>query len=570
VKDSKTSGDSPESCGNSVSFPEHAGESLDNSPPIPASQDPNFLSKHGISQRVADQRPYLIWTSPEELKTYCRDLPMGARQHASKVANQSPTGIIICRSFGGGSLGDVNPVYPLTYLPELRPDEPVVTSGHWQAHPTIYPTRDNWPTYPTTGKPLAKRFVLEFEKAEAHIKKHHGGVNVEDVHWTPSIGKYVFFPGKGARMIDVHPSALPSLFTARRIYFGMEGCLKADAMYSYLEATGQDDEQSVISGASVTLCDADELVNVVELFLTFVYRTSGLPSPEIVLVPDADHSKNPLVRQQALLLRSTLRRLGLAACIAAPPPCTPGKGRHTHPDCLDPDAKCPWNGVDDYLAAPEFGGCGGSLEDLVVLDREAPNLDAWALDQNFRHGHKIDRVQRDRRFMEALILHSANEPTSGPFGLEEGQFHGSIRSVARATGLSKDAANRAANGLVEIGELEADPYPFPRTTRKYRNPKTGKYVTPWAWEDNPTFTVPKELRVSDSFKPLGASTEETTPLTTMQYHALSAKIDSLSEKLDLALGRVEETAVKVVDRFPNDPRVANAAGLFLVRSEDAA
>lgn len=512
MEDFKTSDNTSEPCGNFAAFPKSAGESLDPSPPPPASQDPLFFARKGISRLVQEKRPYLTWRSAQELKDFCRDYQLADRQHAAKVANQCPTGLIICRSFGGTAF-DHDPRWPSTYLPELRSDTPVVTSGHWHCHPSTYPDFENWPTYPKSGKRLPRAYVLPPDKAEKHIAKRHAGVNREEVHYTPNIAKYQFFPGAGAKVIDVHPLALASLFVADRIYFGLEGCIKADAILSQLlshcssisDYCARIPRSSVVSVPSVTLWDAEELEPWIQLFPNDVYRNAGRPTPEIVLVCDADHHKNPLVRQQTLLLRSRARLSGLQVVIAAPPRCTPGEGRHI--DC-EGDSKCPWNGADDYLGPVELGGYGGSLEDLVVLEREAPDLGAWMLEQKFR-GRREDAIRRNAKFLAGLALHAANETTEA---LQEGQYRGSIRSISRATGLHVKAGERAARDLVVNGVINVTSSDglatgvnaLEMSTRKYRSPSTGKWTTSFDWEDNPTFTVPKQLRCEpDGFRRLG-------------------------------------------------------------------
>ena len=67
---------------------------------------------------VADARPYRFWRTSQELIEFCKDLPV-SQTFVRNVAEQSPTGIVIERSFGGVTFGEEDPHWPLFYLPEL-------------------------------------------------------------------------------------------------------------------------------------------------------------------------------------------------------------------------------------------------------------------------------------------------------------------------------------------------------------------------------------------------------------------------------------------------------------------
>jgi hypothetical protein len=68
----------------------------------------------------------------------------------------------------------------------------------------------------------------------------------------PDGAKYVFPKGsKYAKRIDMHPLAVGLLRDAKRIYFGLEGCIKADAMLSAILRSRE--KASVLSVPSVTL-----------------------------------------------------------------------------------------------------------------------------------------------------------------------------------------------------------------------------------------------------------------------------------------------------------------------------
>ena len=103
-----------------------------------------------------------------------------------------------------------------------------------------------------------------------------------------------------AERLDIHPWATERLEAARLVYFGIEGCLKADSILTAI--LKEDRPESVFSVPSVSLWGAPELPKFVEK------RLNGKP---VVIVPDADWIYNPLVMEQARLCRTYLRRHGL-------------------------------------------------------------------------------------------------------------------------------------------------------------------------------------------------------------------------------------------------------------------
>jgi hypothetical protein len=540
--------------GNPVeSFPGSAAGGLVGSPPLPdPTPEPGssewFRDEHGISMNFVNARPYRFWRTSQELIDYCDSLPV-SQAFVRNVAEQSPTGIIIERSFGGETLGFGR--WPTSYLPELRPDKAVRTKGKqkfWHCHPSVPPKfpprippehlsetdRKKYPkgkplTYArpamdaVNGKPAEKARPGQIHKAE-HMRDHidrdkfdgdHAGVNNEHVHYhLCDPAKYIFFPnprvngekvkGKNAQAVDVNPLMRDSLFTARRIYFGIEGCIKADSIGTQIVETGQADYCSVVSSPSVTLWGSPELDDWIRLFGRFIpieFTPTGRGTgakPEVVIVPDADAYDEGkfLVRQQALFFRTYLRRKDVNAIIAAPP-CCDFTGMHAN--CVAGD-KCKANGVDDFLAR------GGTLEELVVLERELPvdAFDAWELEQRFKYRHRIDRIRSDRRFLEGLSM----------FGSDDGAFKGWLPQVAKATGLGRSTAYDIAHRLMDEGTLRTDK-PLDLATTPYPT-RDGGSIVPFDFEDPVTFTIPEELRCApDSFRPLGPPAPASLPLKTL-------------------------------------------------------
>ncbi|MGH3430668.1 MAG: hypothetical protein ACRDQZ_24405, partial [Mycobacteriales bacterium] len=244
-------------------------------------------------------------------------------------------------------------------------------------------------------------------KLRSHLKGKHFSQKTRVVvapplrhrhkHRRPVRGPHV------ADRLDIHPWALARLRTAERVYFALEGTLKADAILTRIIET--DARESVFDVPSVTLWKAPELRRFANVYLK---------SKQVVIVPDADWRRNGRVVTQALLCREYLRALSIDACIAAPPvrddrtpECTCGVGARF--DGVDACLHCKGylKGVDDFLVS------GGELGDLRILGREASSPLALFADADGLVGQKSIRtlarylrVRRDAdRVREELEKH---------------------------------------------------------------------------------------------------------------------------------------------------------------------
>jgi hypothetical protein len=351
----------------------------------------------------------------------------------------------------------------LTRVPaELRPDIAVVTSSHYHYHGND-PHADL--TIPTTGTRLPRKWIDSPEEREHHIRKVHGGINVQTVHLDENRAKYVFSPGDGAKRLDMHPHGWVRLLKASRVMFGIEGCIKADAMQSAGEA--------VFSVPAVTHWRAPELP-------TFARRY--LVGKTVYIIPDADlHNLeapgHTNVITQALFCRSYLRRLGIVAHVAAPP------AEEDAP--RDSNGKLILNGFDDFRVS------GGTVDDLVVLERETHRGLAEVLGDRDSKWRK-DRLVRNAKFMEGLALHADGH----------GEIHHPLGTVARMMGLNRHTAPEALRDLHdELGVVEVIGGTLETYSRHY-DYKTKQHVG-WEWKDKPGIRIIPELRAKDSYRRLG-------------------------------------------------------------------
>jgi hypothetical protein len=234
-----------------------------------------FFEERGVDLAVRDRRPYRFWTPEDRQPLKDAWFPFlskkGQRNWVSRVAGQSE-GYIITRYIPPG-------LNAPSISPEIRPLNPVYTD---------------------IGHDHAKTFDGNPELLAMHLKKKHGpndpvrpskgatlidgGPDVAGWHTHPA--KYVHCPGEGqAKRLDMHPDAVEKFEGASRVFFGIEGCIKADALLTAGEA--------VFSVPSVTCWNAPELPEFVER-----YRLIG---KRLFIVPDADWHGNWLVITQALL-----------------------------------------------------------------------------------------------------------------------------------------------------------------------------------------------------------------------------------------------------------------------------
>ena len=321
-----------------------------------------FFQGRGVDLAVRDARPYDFWT-PEDTQPlkdawtpfFPKDTngktQRGYPSWLNRVARQSE-GYLITR-YVPERLRGVPAISP-----EIRPLKPVMSENPQDALSREKLIR--------AGKYGGKLTVADLKKRRAYA------LSLSFEHpWrkypAAELAKYVHTPGPEATRIDVHPRAEELFADADRVFFGIEGCIKADSILSAGEA--------VFSVPSVTCWKAPELRQFARKYL--IGKT-------VFIVPDADWNENWMVINQALRCRSYLRALGVEHVYIAAPPIEEGAER-------DEKDKLVHNGVDD------FRGAGGKVDDLVVIGREMPpEFDEWVA--------KVRPSERDAKVMQALSL----------------------------------------------------------------------------------------------------------------------------------------------------------------------
>lgn len=459
--------------------------------------DYSFFQERGIDPAIARARPYVRWELDDlaPVVEAFAGLSPGQRATITRWAKQSPGWLIYRHAPPGVKAGAI--------YPEIRPDQPVSTGqaykhfhgdgspnesvspsrifkpeqkewhialcddnglGHWGENSQVVHGHERKAKYIFPPGLKTKGFFTHDHSdyfrlpvkhpgrvKAAHVKDEHDVCDVKGPHKHPTTVSDPDDPGL-ARRIDVHRLAVDKFAKAGRVFFVIEGCLKADAVLSAGEA--------VFSVPSVTMWDCPELPEFARLYLR---------GKLVCIVPDSDWIMNPQVIAQARLCQSALVRisdqdhLGITPVVCAPP-----VGNYFHP----PHAK----GVDDYLAA------GGTIDDLVVQDNWppffVPEIEA------FLGPRRRDALRRDALTVLTLALHS------GP----DGRYQGTLDALARVMGVAPATVTRAVRQLQALDVLEVN---GDLSTRRSR------YSGRWEWDDDaPHIVLAEKYRGEHTAAPL--------------------------------------------------------------------
>ncbi|MGH8512347.1 MAG: hypothetical protein ACREV8_00040 [Gammaproteobacteria bacterium] len=454
----------------------------------------DFWAEHAIDPDIAKARPYARWTPDnlEPVRKAYHGLDEDQRATIEFWAKQEP-GWIITRHAPPSM--DRDPIYA-----EMRPDHPVRTGkrvkhdherdfrgrhvaervarhlekyshpkgtdgehGHAKKAKYIFP--------PSRLVPLAFSHAhanwkikdpAKLQQVEAkHLAYWHFGRTIDrrkrhtHVHYKMVRDRSQTL----ARRLDVHRLAWPLFTDAERVFFVIEGCIKADAILTAGEA--------VFSVPSVSLWNADELPE---------FATRFLLGKQVIIVPDADWAPNPAVNAHARFCQTYLGQLGVSALVAAPP--------------KEGSAGYRGKGVDDFLHN------GGTLAELHAQQRRMPEaaLEAWHQAQPGRS----DGRARNLRVLTALVRHAS----------PDGEISASLHTIARIMGLpGKNPAMTVSRAVDDLKEARAISVDGDLATQRGKFVKDGerwRYLDQDFWEgSNPTITIREDLRGSDSEAPLG-------------------------------------------------------------------
>ncbi|MDP9331105.1 MAG: DUF3854 domain-containing protein [Actinomycetota bacterium] len=345
----------------------------------------DIFTKRGISVRVREARPYVRFERAQydDVLAADRDLPETYLKWLGGM------------SHGGGWAMLKTPISGEPPIrTQFRPDNPVpkrerdgsITEAKYlfrrgprERYSHLHPLKRHQWDDPRTGGTRMERHELWRERTDKHVKKKHPGIDADD-GWMMPLHEHES-PRKDPdvsleKRLDMHPLSAELLPSAERVFFVIEGVLKADALLSAGECA--------FDVPSVSMWRAPELERFAQA------RLQGRP---VYVVPDGDWRRNEQVALQAFDCREALRGWGVRAQVAAPPL----EDGHEEKDCKRRDCT---KGVDDFL------GLGHEVEELIVTEREmSPGFNGWASDQ-YGGDNRSDRVETDVAVMEWLALHA--------------------------------------------------------------------------------------------------------------------------------------------------------------------
>jgi hypothetical protein len=285
-----------------------------------------------------------------------------------------------------------------------------------------------------------------------------------------------------AKRLDIHPMALERLEAAETVFFGIEGCLKADAILSAIIREGWN--ASVFSVPSVSLWEADELKEFAQTYLQ---------SKLVIIVPDADWVDNRAVITQARKAEFFLRRrCGVRTYVAAAPLIWENGKR-----------KVEYKGVDDYL------GAGRKLGDLTVMERTESLMLNKVKERQIDKGYRKDRVENDAESLRAL----AHQATIQPDG--RGLVQTTLVSLAGIIGTCSKTAKNTIKRAQGYGWLEL--VGSFATQKGYHVKGEGWYPGPEEWrkskidgekKENPRIYIHAELCGEDKERTLDRLLED--------------------------------------------------------------
>jgi hypothetical protein len=465
----------------------------------PRANSAAWWEAHGISPEVRDARRYVRWTRTRNREEPIAEAYAGLEPAQMKTlrgwASQA-AGLIMYRHSWQGNLDRAN----LHFLyPEVRPDTAVRTrpgekakylfapapkfdKGWWHLGEREGPLEERAAyrdyldaleveledpgTLPSISSPaervavskkrpvvthaetfLSENGKLNRARQEEHVREDHkdgrwfGDLDGPHYHLRRTPMKQTVL----AKRLDLNPIMRDRLQETEPEWwlFGIEGCLKSDAMLTAVLRQGLN--VGVFSVPSVSLWAAtyptERLEDLEDGSELRDFTRRHLVGKEVWIIPDADGFEKQAVMTQALLARAFLRHLGLGvrAYVAAPPPwqempeSTRGRRRR---DPETGELKFPKQGVDDFL-----GLHGGDLLDLYVYDlepRPREEIRAWLLARKSDWTQPV--LERAVDTVEALSLCTAI-PKDDPG--HAGGYYGSLAALSRASGVSRWRLSKA-------------------------------------------------------------------------------------------------------------------------------
>jgi hypothetical protein len=239
-----------------------------------------------------------------------------------------------------------------------------------------------------------------------------------------------------AKRIDMHPLAALLAADAEIVFFCIEGCIKADAILTEILRTGL--KATVVSVPSVTLWGPgeswyDELPEL-QLVADRYFR-----GRHAVIVCDRDWHENPLVHDQALFCRTTLRRMldYKAALVKAL------MTRSPFLCSIEIAAPTEGKGADDHIRELLQRGENetSALTSFLVERREGAYI------SDLTQGWNRQGIKRHAEDLHYISLHTVRESKT---------LRVSVRALERVTGVYHDRIRRSLVNLKKAGHIKTD------------------------------------------------------------------------------------------------------------------
>lgn len=310
---------------------------------------------------------------------------------------------------------------------------------------------------------LAKAVDNPKAALEAEIKSQTSTVKRSANRLEKTAAKYVFTPGEPSARIDMNQDAqnVRNLTEGKgRIYFAMEGSIKADALLT--AAKKEDPTAAVVNVPSVTLWQQKGKGGDTEGEIKWFAENYG-KGRQIILIPDADGVTNPNVMAQAKAMGSALRTFGATDVTLAAPPLKKGTRKvvdHFNlPSGIDEGRK----GVDDHLGAGR--GTLGQMQYTKNTKVPSYDLSQYTVAAGGT-GPKMNKnaVEGTERALAAI------SGIAGP----EGSSRMPKKMLAQAAGLAPTSAKEARDRLEKLGIISVEHIYDEQalaTGRRVRNPK---------------------------------------------------------------------------------------------------
>lgn len=455
-----------------------------------------FFETHAVDEEVAAERPYVRFEKGTWIHV----------KEADPLIKETWLRWIALQTGGLAMLKHPVPIDGLRpVLTQVRPDRAIKVRDGWSTPPQYRMAK-----YLFQSKEREKwshNHAVKPHKTEKAFKRQHPFGDEEG--WHEHEGHRPDPEAESAEIrLDMHPRSEWLLPQVSRVFFALEGVIKADAILSQWEC--------VFDVPSVSMWRAPELEEFAE----------QLQGKDVYVVPDADWVDNPMVALQAWDCRDNLRGYGLNAQVVTweledgHPPFAERSERKKQglPECPNTDSCV--KGIDDLLFHRR------SLDALRVIEREPSQaFIAWRFKRLEETENLSARGQQGGRneveCLRWLALHAD----------DQGRVVKAAEAIARHLCVDETTAHRVVKRLLKMEVITVDrdlEFSEERAVRAMRKKREGEdkqrarshwsktkrkkvatlqdqgpgWVNKHGKKGSPVFTIREDLRAVESQTPV--------------------------------------------------------------------